>query len=111
MGQPVGDDTDSGQAESLQLANSAGQGCHCWHLYVHQFFNLGRVILEKTIDERRKTWLMILTIEPLLMPTIERRLQGKVEEIVVRTSLYTNTSYQQPLGLARLVFQEEIVFE
>jgi hypothetical protein len=54
---------------------------------------------------------MILAIELLLLPTLERRFQGKVEEIVVQMSLDTNTAYHLPFGHAGLVLQEEIVLK
>jgi hypothetical protein len=107
----VGGHTDSDQAESLQLAYSAGQGYHCWHLRVHWFFNPSRVVLGKMADERRKAGLVILTVEPLLMRTLERRFQGKVEETVVRTSLFPNTTYHLSFGGAGLVLLDEIVLE
>jgi hypothetical protein len=54
---------------------------------------------------------MVLAIEPMLVPTLERSLQGKVEEEIVRTGLNPNTAYHLALGGVGLIFQKEIMFE
>jgi predicted KAP-like P-loop ATPase len=75
VGHPVGDHTDSVQAKSFQLTDSASQVSHGWHFVIHWLFNPHRVVLKK------KTTFVIFTVEPLLMPTLESGYQGKVEQI------------------------------
>jgi hypothetical protein len=55
-------------------------------------------------DESEKARFMIFTVEPLLMPALERRFQGKVEEIMVGMSLDTSAAYHLPFDSAGLVF-------
>jgi hypothetical protein len=100
-------------SRSIDALITVGHGYRSWHLYVHRFFKPGHIILMKTASNRRMTLerLVILTIETLLMPTLERSLQGKVEEIVVRKGLDIDTAYHLPLGEAGLVLQEELVLE
>jgi hypothetical protein len=81
VGHPVGDHTDSVQAKSFQLTDSAGQVSHGWHFVIHWLFNSRHVVLKKMTDEGGKTTFVIFTVEPLLMPTLESGYQGKVEQI------------------------------
>jgi hypothetical protein len=73
-------------------------------IFKSTFFNPSHVILRKTPDEGGKAWLMIFTVKPLHMPTLERRFQRKVEEIAVWTSLDTNAANHLPSSSAGLVF-------
>jgi hypothetical protein len=106
VGQPVGDHTDSGQAESFQLADSTGQGNHDRHFIIHWLYDPSRVILRKTTNERGKARFMVFIVEPLIMPTLERRFQGEVEEVTVGTSLDANANYHLPFGSIGLVFEK-----
>jgi hypothetical protein len=54
---------------------------------------------------------MIFAIKPLFMPALERYFQWEIEEIMVRMSLDADTTDDISLGSARLIFQEEIMFE
>jgi hypothetical protein len=54
---------------------------------------------------------VILTVEPLLMPTLERCFQGKGEEIMVLVSLDIHATKNMMLVGVGLVFQEEMVLK
>jgi hypothetical protein len=54
---------------------------------------------------------MVLTIEPLLVPTLKGSFQGKTEQIVVRVALNADVVHHLALSGTRLVFQKEIMFE
>jgi hypothetical protein len=62
-------------------------------------------------DEWWKTRLVVLTIEPLLVPALERSLQGKIKEEMVRTGLNPNAAHDMAFGGSGLVLQKEIMFE
>jgi hypothetical protein len=49
--------------------------------------------------------------KPLFVPTLERYFQGDIDEITIQTSLDADITDDLSLGSARLIFQEEIVFE
>jgi hypothetical protein len=55
-------------------------------------------------DESEKARFMIFIVEPLLMPALERRFQGKVEEIMVGMSLDTSAAYHLSFDSTGLVF-------
>jgi hypothetical protein len=54
---------------------------------------------------------MVLTVEPFNMPAFEGGLQGKDEEIPMRSGLNANSAHHLAFGSAPLVFQEEIMLE
>jgi hypothetical protein len=54
---------------------------------------------------------MVLVVEPLIIPSFERRFQGKDEKILMRSGLNANATHHLMFGGAWLIFQEEIMFE
>jgi hypothetical protein len=68
-------------------------------------------VVREMTDEQGKTQLMVLAVEPLLVPTLERSLQGKVEEETVRVGLDPHDAHYLTLGGTGLILQEEIMLE
>jgi hypothetical protein len=69
MGQPVGGHTDSSQAESFQFTDLVDQGGNDRHFHICWLFHPGGFILTTKPNEGRKARLMVLTIEPLFVPS------------------------------------------
>jgi hypothetical protein len=76
------------------------------------------VELEESAHEGREAGFMILTIEPCPVPSLKRGFQGRIEEASTRAGLETYTPNNLPvhgtrqvLQEARLVHQEEVIFE
>jgi hypothetical protein len=71
---------------------------HHWKLCVRQFFHPCTIILRESTDKRQQARLMVLTVEPLSMPTFEGRLQGKDDKILMRCGLNAITWHLVALG-------------
>jgi hypothetical protein len=54
---------------------------------------------------------MVLAKEPLHVPAFEGRIQGKHEEIPMRSGLDANASHHLVFVGPRLIFQEQIMLE
>jgi hypothetical protein len=60
-------------------------------------------------DERGEARFMIFTVEPLFMPTFERRFQGEAEKITVGMS--PDAAHHLSFGSVGLVFHKEIMLK
>jgi hypothetical protein len=111
VGQPMGGHTHAYQAFLFQEVDLVDQSSHLRDFEWSPLFTPGSLELGELAYEGGEAGFMILAIEPCSMPSPERIFQGKIKEISKRASLEAYTPYNFPVGGARLVFQEEVVFE
>jgi hypothetical protein len=104
VNQLVGGHADLGQAMSLQFTDSASQCNHQRHLKLYWFFHPCPVVLREVVDEGKKDGLMIFSVKPLLMPSLEGRFQREVKEVAMWVGLNTDTAFDLSFSSTRLVF-------
>jgi hypothetical protein len=71
----------------------------------------GPLIVRESAHKGRKARLMIFTIKPRFVPSLERRFYWEVEDATARASLESNAPYNLLVISAWLVFHEKVVSE
>jgi hypothetical protein len=61
--------------------------------------------------QRREVSFMVFIVKPRLMPSLERSIQGKIEEVAMRVRLDANTTNDLPFGSTRLILQKGLMLE
>jgi hypothetical protein len=102
-GQPVGNHADSHQTESLELADSISTGLDDGGLSLSRLLDPRAVVLGESANEGWQAGLVVLVVESLSVPALERGLQRKGEEISVSTGLNTDSAHHMAVGGAQLV--------
>jgi ribosome-associated protein YbcJ (S4-like RNA binding protein) len=109
--QPVGDHTDYRQTKSLELTDLVVEclddGCPC----PGRLLNPRVIVLGVSANKGRQAGLVVLTIEPLGVPALERGFQRKGQETPVGLSLNADSAHHLVVGGAQLVLQEKVVLE
>jgi hypothetical protein len=99
------------QAFLFQEVDLVDQGNHLRSFEQSRLFTPISLELEKLAYEGREVGFVVLIVEPCSMPSPEGILQGEIKKISTRVGLLAYASYNFSVGCARLVLQEELVFE
>jgi hypothetical protein len=83
----MGDHAHTCQAFLFQEVDLINQGSHLWSFEWSGLFTPRPLELRESSHERGEARFMVLTVEPYSVPSLERILQGKVEEASTRLSL------------------------
>jgi hypothetical protein len=111
VGQPMGGHADSSQASLFQVVDFVGQSCNMGEFEWGGFFTPTSLELGDSVYKGREARFMVLVIKPDSMPSLERRLHIKIEEVGVRAGLKTHAPNNLSVSGTQLVLQEKIVFE
>jgi hypothetical protein len=87
MGKPLSGPTHACQAFLFQEIDFINQGGHLRSFEWSRLFTPSPLELGESSHEGGEARFMVLTVEPCSMPSLERILQGKVEETSTRLSL------------------------
>jgi hypothetical protein len=107
----MGGYADAYQALIIQEVDLVNQGSHLRSFGRSRLFTLGSLELGELAYEGGAAGFMVLLVEPYFVPSPERIFQRKIMKTSTRVSLQANATYDFLVCNARLVFQEEIVFE
>jgi hypothetical protein len=95
----------------LQDVDLVGQGSNLGKLEWSRLFTPCAIVLKEAAHEGREARLMILAIEPCLVPSLKRSFYGKIKEASTRAGLETYAPNNLSASSTRLVLQEDVVFE
>jgi hypothetical protein len=95
----------------FQEVDLVNQGNHLRCFERGRLFTPSSIELRKLAYEGREAGFMVLTVEPCSVPSSERIFQGEIKKTSTRAGLKAYASYNFSICCARLVFQEEVVFE
>jgi hypothetical protein len=101
----MGSHVDTGQVMPFKVINSVAQGGYDWELDRCGFFRPGTTELRESANEGREARIMVFTIKPGLVPSLERHLHWQIQEVVVRANLEAYAANNLPCISVGLILQ------
>jgi hypothetical protein len=95
----------------FKVVDSVAPPGYDWELGMHGFFGAGTTKLRESANEGLEARLMVFTIKPGLVPSLEQSLHWQTQEAIVRTRLEAYAAYNLHFISAGLILQQKIAFE
>jgi hypothetical protein len=107
----MGGHADSSQVMLFQEIDFVGQGRDVGEFKRSRFFTASPLEFRELAHKGREARFMILAVEPRPMPTLERSLHRKINELGARMGVKTETPNDLTVSGTWLIFQEKVILE